>query len=98
MELLILNKLFQPVSILEGYTSLIWTKRYYGYGDFELYIAADSALLDVLQKDFFITRSDDESVMIIEKIEIKTDIKIYPVNFKIPLFLHKNFKKFLWGS
>ena len=75
MELLILNKSFQPVSILEGYTSLIWTKRYYGYGDFELYIAADSALLDVLQKDFFITRSDDESVMIIEKIEIKTDVE-----------------------
>lgn len=75
MELLILNKSFQPVSIIEGYTSLIWTKRYYGYGDFELYIPADPALLDVLKTDYFITRSDDESVMIIEKIEIKTDVE-----------------------
>ena len=29
---------------------------------------------------------------------IKTAIKIYPAKFKFPLFLHKNFKKILWGT
>lgn len=73
MDLYVLNKAFEPIAVLEGYSSLIWTKRYYGYGDFELYIAADAPLLDMLQKDFYIKRSDDESVMIIEKLKIKTD-------------------------
>jgi hypothetical protein len=52
---------------------LIWTKRYYHCGDFELYIPADDNLLQYLQPDYFITRDDDDSVMIIEKLEVQTD-------------------------
>ena len=73
MDVYILNKIFQPIAVIDEYKSLIWTKRYFEYGDFELYIPADDSLLEFLQPDLYVKRDDDESVMIIEKLEIKTD-------------------------
>ena len=62
-----------PVAVIDAFKSLIWTKRYYSWGDFELYIPADESLLPYLQKDNFLTRDDDDSVMIIESVNIQTD-------------------------
>ena len=73
MELYILDKQRTPVAVVDAYTSLIWTTRYYTYGDFELCIPADKKYLDFLKRDYFVTRDDDDSVMLIEKIQIKTD-------------------------
>ena len=75
MEIYVLDSRnnYTPVGVIDSYTSLIWTKRYYNYGDFELYLPASDNLLDILRPDFFITRDDDDSVMVIEKIQIQTD-------------------------
>lgn len=73
MELYILNKSFETVAVIDQYTSLIWTKRYWDTGDFELYLPADDSLLQYLQIDYYITRKDCNTTMIIERIEIKTD-------------------------
>lgn len=73
MKLYILNKSFQRVAVIDQYSSLIWTKRYWDCGDFELYIPAEPALLKYLQKDYYVRREDCESTMIINRIEIKTD-------------------------
>lgn len=64
---------FDVVAVIDRYSSMIWTKRYFTYGDFELVIPADPSILPLIQQDFFITRDDDPSVMIIEKITVKTD-------------------------
>lgn len=75
MEIYVLDSRndYTPVGVIDSYTSLIWTKRYYNYGDFELYLPASDNLLDILRPDFFLTRDDDDSVMVIEKIQIQTD-------------------------
>lgn len=73
MNVYILNTSFEKVAVVDTYQSLIWTKRYYEPGDFELYIPAESLLLQFLKQDYYVMRDDDERVMIIEKIEIKTD-------------------------
>lgn len=75
MEIYILNKNLEEVYVIDAYKSVIWTTRYYTFGDFELYIPASEELLDYIQEDYYVTRNDDESVMVIEKIEIKTDIE-----------------------
>ena len=64
---------YEIIAILDSFTSLIWTKRYYTCGDFELYLPADNSLLDILRPNMFITRDDDDSVMVIERFNIKTD-------------------------
>lgn len=75
MNLYVLNKSYEPVAVIDAFKSLIWTKRYYTCGDFELYIPADENLLQYLQNDYFLIRDDDDSAMIIEELEIQTDVE-----------------------
>lgn len=75
LEISILNKDLEIVTIIDIYESLIWTKRYCTHGDFELYIPANTEMLSYLKQDYYVTRDDDDTVMIIEKIEIQTDVE-----------------------
>ena len=75
MEVYILNSTLQPIATIDTFRSLIWTKRYYNCGDFELYIPADKSLLPLFSPDNFVARDDDDSVMCIERLEIRTDIE-----------------------
>lgn len=73
MDLIVLNKNLDAVSVVDTYESFIWTDRYYAYGDFELYESMTEKLLDSLQQDFYIQNRDSDHVMIIEKIQIQSD-------------------------
>lgn len=75
MDLYILDSNFTPVTVIDNYKSLIWTTRYFTCGDFELYVPADNRLLDYIRRDYFVVREDDLSVMLIEKVEITTDVE-----------------------
>ena len=75
MDLYILDSSLNEIAVIDNYTSLIWTRRYYSPGDFELYIAADKSLFEYLKIGSFIKREDDNSVMVIETIQIKTDVE-----------------------
>lgn len=75
MDLYILDSEFSPIAIIDSYASLIWTKRYYSPGDFELYISANKKLLEYLKMGYYIKREDDDCVMIIETFQIKTDVE-----------------------
>ena len=74
----ILDEDFQKMDIIDDYTSLIWSRRYYEVGDFELYVRVTDKNLKLLNVDLsttarFIMRNDTKEVMRIEKIEISTD-------------------------
>lgn len=73
MDITILNKDLDAVSIVDTYESFIWTDRYYAYGDFELYEAMRDGLLEYIQQDYYLQSRDSEHVMIIEKIQISSD-------------------------
>jgi hypothetical protein len=73
MDLWILTEDFQRVGIVDTATSIIWTNRHRQHGDFEIYISASAAVLDLLQEDRFVVRDDDDMVGIIEHVELNTD-------------------------
>lgn len=85
MDIYVLNQSFQAVGIIDDYASMIWTIRYFLNGDFELYTPATKIDIDILKENYYLCRAKDISyeeeeirykhVMIIEKIQIKTDVE-----------------------
>lgn len=73
MDIYILNQSFEKIGVIDTYSSIIWTKRYYTAGDFELYMPASQEILNLIQIDYYLQRVDDDSLMIVENIEIQTD-------------------------
>lgn len=55
--------------------SVIWTKKYNDMGEFEITVPATLELLQLFRSGVFVYREEDDSVMIIEKIQIKTNIE-----------------------
>lgn len=75
MDLIVLDENLEPFTIIDTYNSLIWTDRYNECGDFEIYTAMTTELLDVYKQDYYIRRQGSDHVMIIEKLEIDTDVE-----------------------
>ena len=69
----VLDTSFRKIAIIEAYVSLIWSRRYYETGDFELYVEANTENLNLLRMGNYVTRSDyADEVFRIEKVEITT--------------------------
>lgn len=75
MLLKILDSNEQLLGIIDEYKSLIWTRRYYECGDFELYCKATDETLALLRTGNFVARDDDEQICIIENIRVDTDVE-----------------------
>lgn len=79
MNIYVLNQSFEIIAIIDEYESIIWTTRYFTYGDFELYLSAENDLMDLLQIGNYLVRDKDvngaiyQNVMIIRNVEITTD-------------------------
>lgn len=57
------------IGIIDDASSIIWHGVYFGVGDFEIYAQLTEQHLDLLQKDFYVTRQDTDEVGIIEDIK-----------------------------
>lgn len=80
MVITALDTSFNAVAIVEAYKSFIWTDRYTDVGDFELYVPASAPYLDKIHNDFYLACSETvkgeiQRLMIVEKIEYKTDLE-----------------------
>lgn len=74
MNLYVFNKKFELVEVIDTYTSVIWTNRYYTCGDFELYLPITQKTINALKKDYYVVRERQENnAMIINTIKITTD-------------------------
>lgn len=73
MDLLILDTNLEAIAVIDTYTSLIWTDRYYKAGDFELCLPASKEIFDVIKQDYYLYNKNSEHVMIIEQLTIETD-------------------------
>lgn len=73
MNINVLNKNFETIAIVDVYTSLMWCKRYYDVGALDLQIEATNDNLQIFQKQFYITRNDDDNIYRIEGIELDTN-------------------------
>lgn len=74
-EYYLLDKDLNIVSTIEGYKSVIWTSRYFTHGDFELCVPATVKLINLLKKDYYVVREDMTQAMIIENMQITTDVE-----------------------
>lgn len=66
---------FKMVSVLDVFVSFIWTDRYYEYGDFELYTRVSTDILSKIQSEYYLLNKESEHLMIVENIEIETDLE-----------------------
>lgn len=76
MQPIVLDTDFTSIKVLDAYESLIWTERYNQAGDFEFHAPATVELLYTLIPGRYLYLSESDTLMIIEKIEIKTDTDI----------------------
>ena len=77
MIIYVLDQNFERIATLDVMASIIWTNRYYTYGDCELYISVTDDNLAVLKENNYLVREGhEENLMIIRKIQIDTDIEV----------------------
>lgn len=75
MELRILDTNFNLVVILDEIESVLWHRKFNELGSCEIYVPCNDEYLKYLQKDYYITRQDDEMACIITKRKITTDVE-----------------------
>lgn len=75
MDLIVMDTDLKLISVLDTFESLIWTERYIGYGDFEIYINISDTILDFLRSDYYLWLNDSEQTMIIEDTKIESDVE-----------------------
>jgi len=74
MDIHVLSQAFTNTGVIDQFQSIIWTKRYNRIGDFELKLLMSKSLLDVIKVGGFIALDDPSDLMIIDSLEIKTDV------------------------
>ena len=75
MIVYLLDNSFKKVKLIDEYISLIWTDRYNEAGDFELYLNASLENVKTFQIGMYLSSTSSEHMMIIETVEIKSDIE-----------------------
>ena len=86
MDLIVYDKQFNPLKLVDIYDSLIWTERLYSPGDFELVVRPSTEALQLFAegnyvwnreaKEQYVENSEEKilrKLMIIEKNELQTD-------------------------
>ena len=75
MEATILNSRFEKVAIIDRFKSFIWTDRYQGNGDFELYLTLDmDGVFPYLVNDYYLQNDDSVHMMIIQGMLLETNV------------------------
>lgn len=76
MLIYVLDTNLERIGTIDTMSSIIWTNRYYTWGDFELYVSATNKNLAMLQEGYYLIRDGhEENAMIIKKIQITTDVE-----------------------
>ena len=75
MNILILDDKFDSIGPIDAFESFIWTDRYCGAGDFEVYTLVDLTMLDNAKQDYYIWTSESEHLMIIDEVIITSDVE-----------------------
>lgn len=73
MDILVLNKDFETVRVIDDYISIIWTERYARPGEFSLEVHAEDLFKYNLVPGYFLWKKDTKSIMCIEYMKLKTD-------------------------
>lgn len=72
LDIYVIDKYLNMVGLIDNYSSAIFTRRYWECGDFELYIQADSKSLELLQPNYYVQRSGESTLYVVENIQLDT--------------------------
>lgn len=75
MEVFVLDKSLNTLSVFDTFESFIWVERFNSYGDFELYSPADAKEAKNMQRGNYIYRKDTKKLMVIDTFQITTDVE-----------------------
>lgn len=75
MYVYVMDKTLKRIGLIDNYVSVIWTSRYYQAGDFELYLPVTDEFIELLQVGNFLQTKTSNTCMIIESVNITTDIE-----------------------
>ena len=75
MSIYLLDADFIRIRLIDEYISMIWTDRYAEAGDFELYVTATIENVSIFKTGMYLSNTLSEHLMIVETIEIKSDIE-----------------------
>lgn len=75
MNIELLDTNFDTVYFIDSYESFIWTERYSECGEFELYTPITNDLVNNVQNGYYISIDESDRLMIVETVEIETDIE-----------------------
>lgn len=67
------NPLYFPDLPIEGYTSMIWTERFFDHGEFEMVHPDPTYARNMMPEGTFLTLIDTKEVMVVESNEIDED-------------------------
>lgn len=70
MQLYVYNHDLEMVGIIDTAESIIWHRRYYSAGDFEVVTPATDITIELIQKQFLLTKPDSVECGIIERVTI----------------------------
>lgn len=70
MNVTVYDTNLNAVAIVDVFESFVWTDRYCGYGEFELYTNVTEYLLSILQEDYYLGIPNSNRIMIIEATNI----------------------------
>lgn len=73
MDLIILDTELNIIDIIDTFESSIWTERYIGYGDFEIYAKVSDQLISIATQECYVKISESDRIMIVEEANIKSD-------------------------
>lgn len=63
----------ETIGIIDTAKSVIWHKKYFGVGDFEIYVQATGINVRLLMRGNYVCRLNDDEIGVIERVEIKRD-------------------------
>lgn len=75
MNALIMDTDFKVLCVVDDYESFIWSDRYCAYGDMEIYAPVEAQFYQYAKKSYYLWCSESEHLMIIEDIDIATDVE-----------------------
>lgn len=76
MELFTLDRNFQKLNVIDNFSSVIWTERYYGDSEVELTTSLDSEMLNLLPVGTFLGMDKSDEIMILETANMENNLKL----------------------
>ena len=72
MNIYVATPTLQTIAIIDYCNSIIWHEKFCGMGDFEIALPASPRINSIFAKDNLVYREDNDTVMIVEKIQLTT--------------------------